>query len=97
MLYEYQATVHTGASERRLRMLVRRLQAAQCEVQFDREAATLRMRLRDSEDVWMQTALVTMLLLSYNDVVSWAGRSQRVEERPLARQLPATEGSALRA
>lgn len=97
MLYEYQATLHPGASETRLRLLVRRLQAAQCEVQLDREAATLRMRLRDNEDVWMQTALVTMLLLSYNDVVGWAGRSRQVEERPVARQLPATGGSALRA
>jgi hypothetical protein len=97
MLYEYQAAIHEEGSAQRLRQLVRRLQAARCEVQYDAAAASLRLRVRDSEDAWMQTALVTMLLLSFKDVVSWGGHSRRVEDRRVVLQLPAVAEGPLQA
>lgn len=93
MLYEYQASVHEDASIGRLRQLVRRLQAADCEVQYDRIGLELRLRVRDGEGVWMQTALVTMLLLAFKDVVTWSGHSRRIDEaRPVLQLTTATEG-----
>ncbi len=89
MHYEYLAAIHEGGSAERLRQLVRRLQAATCEVQYDAAAGHLRLRIRDSEDAWMQTAVVTMLLLSFKDVVRWGGHSSRIESRRIMHQLPA--------
>jgi len=97
MLYEYQAAVHEDASAGRLHQLVRRLQAADCEVRYDRAGRELRLRVRDCEGVWMQTALVTMLLLAFKDVVSWSGHSRRVEDARPILQLTAGEGGSLRA
>lgn len=97
MVYQYEAAIQPGAPARRTRQLVRRLQAAGCSVQYDRGSGRLRTLVTDGEDAWRQTALVTMLLLSYNDVVSWEGHSRRVEERPLARALPPSPGTALEA
>ena len=97
MLYEYQAAIHEEASAQRLRQLVRRLQAASCEVQYDRAARHLRLRVRDGEDAWMQTALVTMLLLSFKDVVSWGGHSRRVDDARAVLQLPAGREGSLQA
>lgn len=97
MHYEYQAAVHEEASGQRLRQLVRRLQAARCEVQYDRAAGNLRLQVRDGEDAWMQTALVTMLLLSFKDVVSWGGHSQRVDDGRAVLQLPAGREGSLQA
>jgi hypothetical protein len=87
MLYEYLAAVHEDAPLRRLRQLVRRLQAAGCEVQWDRAASQLRLRVRDNEGAWMQTALVTMLLLAFKDVVGWSGHSTRVDDTRAVLQL----------
>ncbi len=89
MHYEYQAEIHTYAPAGRLRQLVQRLQGAECEVQVDRAARVLRLRVRDSEDAWMQTALVTMLLLTYKDVVAWGGHSRRVDGPRSVPELPA--------
>lgn len=97
MLYEYQAAIHEEVSAPRLRQLVRRLQAASCEVQYDRTARNLRLRVRDGEDAWMQTALVTMLLLSFKDVVSWGGHSRRVEDHRAVLPLPAVDEGSLQA
>lgn len=93
MVYEYQAAVHRDASARRIRQLVRRLQAAECEVRFDRAGPELRLRVRDGEGAWMQTAVVTMLLLAFKDVVSWSGHSRRVDDARPVLQLPGTSGS----
>ena len=97
MLYEYQAAIHEDASAQRLRQLVRRLQAADCEVQYDRAGLELRLRVRDGEGAWMQTALVTMLLLAFKDVVSWGGHSRRVDDARAVMQLPAGSEGSLRA
>ena len=97
MHYEYLAAIHEQGSADRLRQLVRRLQAASCEVQYDPAARRLRLRIHDSEDAWMQTALVTMLLLSFKDVVSWGGHSRRIEDRPALLQLPAGAEGPLQA
>lgn len=97
MHYEYLAAIHEGGSAERLRQLVRRLQAATCEVQYDPAAGHLRLRIRDSEGAWMQTALVTMLLLSFKDVVSWGGHSRRIEDRRIILQLPAGAEGPLQA
>jgi len=97
MLYEYQAAIHEDASAQRLRQLVRRLQAADCEVQYDRAGQELRLRVRDGEGAWMQTALVTMLLLAFKDVVSWGGHSRRVDDARAVMQLPAGSEGSLRA
>jgi len=66
-------------------------------VQYDRTARNLRLRVRDSEDAWMQTALVTMLLLSFKDVVSWGGHSCRVEDDRAVLPLPAVGEGSLQA
>lgn len=97
MLYEYQAAIHEDASSGRLRQLVQRLQAADCEVRYDRAALELRLRVRDGEGVWMQTALVTMLLLAFKDVVHWGGHSTRIDDDGPLLQLPAADGGPLRA
>lgn len=97
MHYEYQAAVHPEAPAPRLRQLVRRLQAASCEVQYDRAAQELCLRVRDSEDAWMQTALVTMLLLSFKDVVTWGGHSRRVDDQRATPLLPAVREGPLQA
>ena len=93
MHYEFQAAIEEQAPIGRLRQLVDRLRDASCEVQVDRVERSVRLRVRDSEDAWMQTALVTMLLLAYKDVVRWGGHSRRVDEPTVVRQLPPTEGS----
>lgn len=97
MHYEYQAAINEDASAQRLRQLVRRLQSADCEVQYDRAAGQLRLRVRDGEGAWMQTALVTMLLLAFKDVVAWSGHSHRVDDARALMQLPSTTGGSLRA
>lgn len=97
MLYEYLAAIHEDAPARRLHQLVRRLQAADCEVQWDRAASRLRLRVRDSEGAWMQTALVTMLLLAFKDVVSWSGHSSRVDDTRDVMQLTAGREEAISA
>lgn len=97
MLYEYQAAIHDSASAQRLRQLVRRLQAASCEVQYDRSEGQLRLRVQDGENAWMQTALVTMLLLAFKDVVSWGGHSRRVDDARASLQLPAGSEGPLQA
>lgn len=89
MHYEYQAVIHTHAPAGRLRQLVQRLQDADCEVLVDRAARQLRLRVRDREDAWMKTALVTMLLLTYKDVVAWGGHSRRVDGSSTVPELPA--------
>ncbi len=97
MVYQYEATILQGALARRTQQLVRRLQAAGCSVQYDRGAGRLRTLVTDNEDVWRQTALVTMLLLSYNDVVSWEGHSHRMDDESGVRALPASLGATLEA
>lgn len=97
MLYEYQAAVHTEAPAERLRQLVERLRTASCEVRFDRTSRRLLLRVHDSEDAWMQTATVTMLLLSYSDVVKWGGHSRRVDDARAVLELPSSAEGPLQA
>ena len=83
MMYTGYARLKSDASEIRLEELRQQLQRLNCTVRIDPEAERLEFELCNDDAMWATTGQLTLLLMTYNDVITLQRQTRAVDPNTL--------------